>query len=195
MGPHLSQLSTTWWASCPNPYIRLHRPVPKLPTVNALPLDSKLLTPIVAVLIRAGAHPQKARGDKKAMRADLKEIIAQLKLERDVLKNGGYGRSVRTPQKPTKLFRDSVTCLNYGESAKEHPCYECLLWEWVPADHQGEDVPCHYISLNEQGDSIASLEDSGDRDEAEQALLAWLDSVIGHLQAQLAQESGNPENA
>lgn len=125
------------------------------------------------------------------MRADLKEIIDQLKLERDILKNGGYGRSVRTPQKPTKLFRDSVTCLNFGETAKQHPCYECLLWEWVPADCQGEDLPCHYIPLNEQGDSIASLEESGDREEAEKALLGWLDSVIGHLEAELAHESGD----
>jgi hypothetical protein len=124
------------------------------------------------------------------MRADQKEIIDQLKLERDILKNGGYGRSVHTPQKPTRLFRDSVTCLNFGETTKRHPCYECLLWEWVPADCQGEDLPCHFIPLNEQGDSIASLEDSGDREEAEKALFAWLDSVIGHLESDLAHESG-----
>jgi len=122
------------------------------------------------------------------MRADLKEIIDQLKLERDILKSGGYGRSVRTPQKPTKLFRDSVTCLNYGETVKQHPCNECLLWEWVPEDHQHEDLPCQFIPLNEKGDSIASLEDSGDREEAETALLGWLDSVIGHLELKLAQE-------
>jgi len=125
------------------------------------------------------------------MGADLRKIIDQLKLERDILKNGGYGRSVRTPQKPTKIFRDSVTCLNYGETVKRHPCDECLLWEWVPEDHQHDDLPCHFIPLNEQGDSIASLEDSGDREEAEKALLDWLDSVIEHLQVELAQESGS----
>jgi len=125
------------------------------------------------------------------MGADLRKIIDQLKLERDILKNGGYGRSVRTPQKPTKIFRDSVTCLNYGETVKRHPCDECLLWEWVPEDRQHEDLPCHFIPLNEQGDSIASLEDSGDREEAEKALLDWLDSVIEHLQVELAQESGS----
>jgi hypothetical protein len=125
------------------------------------------------------------------MGADLREIIDQLKLERDILKSGGYGRSVRTPQKPTKIFRDSVTCLNYGETVKRHPCDECLLWEWVPEDRQHEDLPCHFIPLNEQGDSIASLEDAGDREEAEKALLGWLDSVIEHLQVELAQESGS----
>jgi len=125
------------------------------------------------------------------MGAHLKEIIDQLRLERDVLKNGGYGRSVRTPQKPTKLFRDSVTCLNFGETVKQHPCYECLLWEWVPADCQGEDLPCHFIPLNERGDTVASLEDSGKREEAEQALLGWLDSVIENLEAKLRKESGD----
>ena len=122
------------------------------------------------------------------MPADLKEIIEQLKLERDILKNGGYGRSVRTPWRPTRLFRDSVTCLNFDEVVKRHPCNECLLWEWVPENHLNEDLPCHYIPLNDRGDSIASLEDEGDRGEAEKALLGWLDSVLEHLEAKLAQE-------
>ena len=119
------------------------------------------------------------------MPADLKEIIDQLKLERDILKNGGYGRSVRTPWKPTKLFRDSVTCLNFDEVVKRHPCNECLLWEWVPENHHNEDLPCHYIPLNDRGDSIASLEDAGEREEAEKALLGWLDSILEHLEAKL----------
>jgi len=122
------------------------------------------------------------------MPADIKEIIEQLKLQRDVLKNGGYGRSVRTPWKPTKLFRDSVTCLNLDEVIKRHPCNECLLWEWVPETHRNEDIPCHFIPLNEQGDNIASLEESKDREEAEQALLDWLNSTLAQLEAQLAQQ-------
>ena len=128
------------------------------------------------------------------MAANLKEIIDQLKLERDFLKQGGYGRSVRTPQKPTKLFRDSITCPNFGEVTKLQQCNECLLWEWVPENHRDEDLPCHFIPLNDRGDSVASLEDSGDRDGAEKALLGWLDSVVEHLEAKLAKESGNRMN-
>jgi hypothetical protein len=122
------------------------------------------------------------------MPTDLKQIIDQLKLERDILRNGGYGRSVRTPWKPTKLFRDSVSCLNFDEAIKRHPCNECFLWEWVPENHRDEDLPCHFIPLNERGDSIASLEDAEDREEAEKALLGWLDSVLAHLEAKLTQE-------
>ena len=122
------------------------------------------------------------------MPADLKEIIDQLRLQRDVLRNGGYGRSVRTPWKPTSLFRDSVTCLNFDEVVKRHPCNECLLWEWVPEKHREEDIPCHFIPLNERGESIASLEGATDREEAEKALLGWLDSVLERLEAKLSQE-------
>ena len=104
------------------------------------------------------------------MAPDLKEIIEQLKLQRDIVKDGGYGRSVRTPWKEERLFRDSITCLNVTEQVKKHPCNECLLWEWVPEDHKDEDIPCQFIPLDEQGHSIAELEEAGKREEAEQAL-------------------------
>ena len=119
------------------------------------------------------------------MASDLKDIINQLKLERDILKDGGYGRSVRTPWREEILFRDSVTCLNFGEEVEKHPCSECLLWDWVPEVHRYERIPCHFIPLNEQGKSIAELEAAGKRDEAEQALLAWLDSTIQKLEEKL----------
>ena len=126
------------------------------------------------------------------MAANLKEIIDQLKLERDVLKSGGYGRSVRTPWKPTNLFRDSVTCLNFDEPVKQHPCNECVLWEWVPESRRDEDIPCHFIPLNERGENIASfLEDARDRDDAEAALLEWLNSTIAKLEAKLPQPQAN----
>ncbi len=120
------------------------------------------------------------------MATDLKEIIEQLKLERDVLKDGGYGRSVRTPWKGTRLFRDSVTCLNFGEEEKVHPCDECLLWEWVPEGHRQEEIPCHFIPLNEKGETIQTLEAADDRDRAEEMLLVWLDLTIQRLEEQLA---------
>lgn len=119
------------------------------------------------------------------MSADLKDIIEQLKLQRDILKDGGYGRSVRTPWKEERLFRDSVTCLNVAEEVKKHPCNECLLWEYVPEEHKDEDIPCHFIPLDAQGRSIAELEETGKREEAEQALLEWLDSTIERLEKQV----------
>lgn len=120
--------------------------------------------------------------------ADLKEIIEGLKLQRSVLKDGGYGRSVRTPWKETQLFRDSLTCLNFDEPSMKHACNECLLWDWVPTEHRTDEIPCHFIPLNEKGESIASLEGAADRELAEQTLLEWLDSTISRLEEKLARE-------
>lgn len=135
-------------------------------------------------LLRLDA-PERWKG-AETMATDLKEIIDQLKLQRDIVKDGGYGRSVRTPWKEERIFRDSITCLNVTEQVKKHPCNECLLWEWVPEDHKDEDIPCQFIPLNEQGNSIAELEEAGKHEEAEQALLVWLDSTIQKLEEMLA---------
>jgi len=117
-----------------------------------------------------------------AMAANLAGIIEQLKLERDILRDGGYGRSGPAPWKPTTLFRDSVICLNFGLAVKRRSCKECLLWEWVPEDHRHQDIPCHFIPLNRNGDTIASLEGQGDRAKAEHALLDWLERTILQLE-------------
>ena len=93
---------------------------------------------------------------------------------------------MRTPAKAEQLFRDSVTCLNVGQSVRRHPCSDCLLWEFVPNERLEEDIPCHHIPLNEGCETIASLEDKGDRSAAEQALLAWLDRTILQLEEELS---------
>ncbi len=123
------------------------------------------------------------------MPADLKDTIEYLKLERGILRDGGYGASVHTPRKVERIFRDSISCLNLGEEVKKHPCSECKLWDYVPAEHKEEVIPCHYIPLNAQGESVASLEEKGDRSRAEEELLNWLDSTIQQLEEKLAQEA------
>jgi len=120
--------------------------------------------------------------------ADLKEILHELKLQRSILQDGGYGRSVRTPWKPTQLLRDSLTCLNFDEVVKKHPCDECLLWDWVPEEHRDQDIPCHFIPLTSEGASIATLEGEGEREKAEKALLEWLNSTISKLEERLAKD-------
>jgi hypothetical protein len=130
-----------------------------------------------------------------AMAANLARIIEQLKLERDILRDGGYGRSAAAPWKATTLFRDSVTCLNFGEPVKKRPCKECLLWEWVPEGHRGEDIPCHFIPLNESGDTITSLERQGDREKAEHALLGWLERTIYGLEERARRGEPGPAEA
>jgi len=126
------------------------------------------------------------------MADDLRDMIEQLKLERSILRDGGYGRSVRTPGKAEQLFRDSVTCLNVGQTVRRHPCSDCLLWEFVPNEHLEEDIPCHHIPLNAERETISTLEERGDREAAEKALLEWLDRTILQLETELAQRIPPP---
>jgi hypothetical protein len=113
------------------------------------------------------------------------EIIERLKLERGILADGGYGRSVRTAWKPAEYFRDSITCLNAGEPERVHPCADCFLTNYVHPAHRGEHLPCHFIQLNPEGETIYSLLRIGDVDKLEQALLEWLDETIEREQKAL----------
>jgi hypothetical protein len=123
---------------------------------------------------------------------DLQDIINQLKLERSILRDGGYGSSVRTATKVEQLFRDSATCLNVGLAVQRHPCSDCLLWEFVPKEKLEEDIPCHHIPLNGERETIADLEERGDREGAEKALLHWLDRTISQLEEELAKRTSSP---
>jgi hypothetical protein len=116
------------------------------------------------------------------MADDLRDLIDQLKLERSILGDGGYGRSVRTPMRAEQLFRDSITCLNVGQTVRRHPCSDCILWEFVPKESLEEDIPCHHIPLNDDHETISAFENRGDREAAEEALLGWLDRTISKLE-------------
>lgn len=119
------------------------------------------------------------------------DIVERLKLERSVLADGGYGRSVRTAWRPTEYFRDSITCLNAGEAEKVHPCTDCFLSNYVHPAHRNQTLPCHFIPLNPEGETIYSLLRIGDTDKLEQALLEWLDETIEREQKALKAASGS----
>ena len=115
-----------------------------------------------------------------------RDILEALKFELNFLQQGGYGRSVRTPWKPTSVFQDSLTCLNFGLPQRPHPCDECLLMKWVPDAARGESVPCHHIPLNDSGQTLESLDRGGNQQELEEATIAWLKRRIAELEAQAA---------
>lgn len=126
------------------------------------------------------------------MADDLQDIINQLKLERSILRDGGYRSSVRAATEAEQLFRDSVTCLNVGLTVQRHPCSDCLLWEFVPQEKLEEDIPCHHIPLNADRETIAGLEERGDHKGAKNALLQWLDRTLSQLEEQLAKRTSSP---
>lgn len=123
------------------------------------------------------------------MKIDKQEIIDKLKLEAGIIRDGGYNPSVRDPHTLPRIFRDSVTCLNVGLEVKKEPCANCLLMSFVPPERRDLENPCHHIPLNEKGDTVASLEATGDRDTLEKALLAWLEKAIATAEKEASKET------
>ena len=123
------------------------------------------------------------------MAKDDRDILELFKEELDFIEKGGYGRSVRTPWKPTSAFQDSLTCLNYGYPYRAHPCNECHLLEFVSPEHQGKEVPCHFIPLNEAGETIEDLEAEDNEAKLEQKVKDWLRARIHEIEEGRAKQA------
>lgn len=117
------------------------------------------------------------------MSDDKRDLLEVLKFELNFLEQGGYGRSVRTPWKPTSIFQDSISCINFNDPDRPHPCNECLLTDFVPDTLKDEGVPCHHIPLNNKGETVETLERQGTQIELEEALIDWLRTTIQRLEA------------
>lgn len=120
------------------------------------------------------------------MSDDKRDILEVLKFELNFLEKGGYGRSVRTPWKPTSIFLDSPICINFNDPGRPHPCNECLLTDFVPENSQEEQVPCHHIPLNPQGETVYSMERQREQIELEDAVRNWLRSTIQRIEQERA---------
>jgi hypothetical protein len=116
------------------------------------------------------------------MAKDDRDILELLKEELDFIDKGGYGRSVRTPWNPKSAFQDSLTCINYGYPYRAHPCNECHLLDFVSPEHQGAEVPCHFIPLNADGDTIEGLETEDNQAKLERNVRDWLHARIKEIE-------------
>lgn len=110
------------------------------------------------------------------------EVLEVLKSERNFIEKGGYGRSVRSPWKPTSVFEDSPICLNYADPEKPSPCSQCLLIDFVPPEDREKAVPCHHIPLNSAGDTVDALDWQLDQNRMEEEVDCWLRSTINQLE-------------
>ncbi len=124
------------------------------------------------------------------MARDDRDILEVLKFELDFLEKGGYGRSVRTPWKPTSAFQDSVTCINFGDPHRSHPCDECLLMQFVPEERRSENVPCHHIPLGESGETVDTLEAQERQQDLEEKVKHWLRATIRRIEKERANTCG-----
>jgi hypothetical protein len=122
------------------------------------------------------------------MAKDGRDLLELLKEELDFIEMGGYGRSVRTPWLPKSIFQDSLSCLNYGYPYRAHPCNECHLIDFVAPEHRTEMVPCHFIPLDEAGDTIEALDSEENQNRTERLLKEWLRNRIQQLEAARANQ-------
>lgn len=116
------------------------------------------------------------------MAKDDRDLLELLKEELAFIEQGGYGRSVRTPWLPKSAFQDSLTCINYGYPYRAHPCSECHLLDFVEEEHRAETVPCHYIPLNEAGETIEDLEAQDNQAKLERTLKQWMRNKIEEIE-------------
>ena len=118
------------------------------------------------------------------MAKDDRDILEVLKQELSFIEEGGYGRSVRAPWLPKSIFQDSLSCLNYGFPYRAHPCSECSLLDFVRSEDRSQPVPCHFIPLNDAGNTIEEFETKGDEPRTQLAVKTWLQGKISQLEAE-----------
>jgi len=116
------------------------------------------------------------------MTTDDRKILELLKNELDFIEKGGYGRSVCTPWRTKSTFLDSLSCINYGYPYRAHPCSECHLLEFVGPENRTKEVPCHFIPLNNDGETIEELEQQDNQTKLEREVCAWLRARIEELE-------------
>ncbi len=122
------------------------------------------------------------------------EVLELLRLELGMVADGAYEPSVRTPRTTPALLLDSPVCLNFGKGPDDtlEPCDGCWLMDFVPRERQNRLFPCYHIPLNEKGETLASLEATGDRDRLKQALLGWLRDTIAKVGTEMRAGSRGP---
>ena len=123
------------------------------------------------------------------MTQDTRDVLEILKEELDFIEKGGYGRSVRTPWQSKSTFLDSPLCINYADPGRVHPCNECHLLEFVSPENQTKDVPCHFIPLNSEGDTIEDLELEDNQAKLEREVCAWLRAKIKTIEDERAEHA------
>lgn len=116
------------------------------------------------------------------MRKDERDLLDVLRFELQFLKDGGYGRSPRTPWRPQYIFEDSLTCVNFDTKENPAPCSDCVLMQLVPPEQRSEKIPCRHIPFNVFGESLASLYQNSTQGEIEETVEDWLQATIQRLE-------------
>ncbi len=111
-----------------------------------------------------------------------RQLLQTLKEEQSFFESDGYGRSLCGNWRPTLLFRDSPTCINYSSAGMLNPCQQCPLFFLVPSTKRDHAIPCHHITLEPGGNTIALLYQTGSQEVLDQLYRSWLFAVIKGLE-------------
>ena len=84
-------------------------------------------------------------------------------------------------------IEDSPSCPREEWSACPHS--DCVLLDFVPLWGRSRPVPCRYIPLNDNGESLEMLYSTGTNEEIQETLRQWLLKTIARLEQQVALES------
>jgi len=132
------------------------------------------------------------------MGADQRDLLTVLKAELEFLSQGGYRRNGASSWRPSFIFEDSPSCLNYKDPSRAKPCSECVLMQLVPPEKRKEQIPCRFIPLDALGTTVESLYKTATQDELEAEVRNWLKARIEAMeekeQLALHPESG-PQKA
>jgi hypothetical protein len=116
-----------------------------------------------------------------------RNLLELLRAELEFLELGGYEHALGAPWRPAFIFEDSPTCINFREASKR-PCKECPLLIFVPPAHRDEAVPCRFIRLNPEGQTLHSLYASASHGEMLDAVRFWLKETIARLERTTKEE-------
>lgn len=116
------------------------------------------------------------------MAQDDRDILDVLRFELSFLQDGGYGRSPQAPWRAPAVFEDSPICPNFCDPARPHPCEACLLEQFVPENRRTEAVPCRFIELTKEGQTVDDFYRTGSQMEMEDALAKWLRAQIEKIE-------------
>lgn len=115
------------------------------------------------------------------MRKDERDLLDVLRHELDFLEKGGYGDSSRA-WRPSFIFEDSPTCVNFGCKEDPRPCNDCVLIQLVPPERRSEKFPCRHVPLDASGETLDSLYRYCDEQEVKEKVGKWLRATIERLE-------------
>jgi len=116
------------------------------------------------------------------MARDTRNLARVLRSELTFFDAGGYSAWAGARWRLPLVFEESPTCPNFNDTTHTTACRECVLMQLVPLRHQGKEVPCRHIPLNEVGETLDTLYRWGTMADLNLIFRRWLVHTIAQLE-------------